>query len=148
MLYTPGKIIYFDPFYFKNGASARSKYFLVLKVIDNMTILASLPSSKYHLPSSLNIDHGCIEIPAGCINCYVFKSGQVITKCGFSFDLDTFLYGQWLDEYSLENLNDMYQVEGIEYKIIGELLDDELQKVIECFVASAVVKRKFRRLLT
>lgn len=61
--------------------------------------------------------------------------------------MDTFLYGQWLDEYDLENLKDKYQVEGIEYKIIGELLEDELQKVINCFTASAVVKRKFKRLL-
>lgn len=147
-MYTPGKIIYFDPFYFKNGASAKAKYFLVLKVIDGITILASLPSSKYHLPSNVNNGHGCIEIPAGCVNCYIFKGGQKITKCGFSFDLDTFLYGQWLDEYSLENLSNQYQVEGIEYKIIGELLDEELQKVIDCFATSAVVKRKFKRLLT
>lgn len=94
------------------------------------------------------IYHGCIEDADSCINCYVFKKGQVITGCGFSFDLDTFLYGQWLDEYNLNNLNDRYQIEGIEYRVIGELLADELRSVIDCFINSAVVKRKFKRWLT
>lgn len=147
-MYTPGKIIYFDPFYFKNGGSSKPKYFLVLKSIDQSAILASLPTSKHHLPSNLPINHGCISMPSSCINCYIFKSQVEITKCGWSFELDTYLYGQWLDEYSLEILNDIYQVEGIEYNIIGELKEDELQKVIYCFSNSNVVKRKFKKILS
>ena len=37
---------------------------------------------------------------------------------------------------------------GLEYKIVGELLDNELQEVINCFVNSAVVKRKYKNILS
>lgn len=41
-----GNIIYFTPFYFKNGKStAKPKYFIVLKAnVDNKGVLASLPT--------------------------------------------------------------------------------------------------------
>jgi len=146
-MYTPGNLIYFNPFYFKDGAASKSKYFLVLKVIDNQAVLATLPSSVDHLPRNLTINHGCIEIPEGCINCYIFKSNVNITKNNWAFQLDTFLYGQWIDDYDIELLKDIYPVEAIDYQIIGELTDTELQNVIKCFKNSASVKRKYKRLL-
>lgn len=147
-MYIAGNLIYFDPFYFKDGSTSKPKYFLVLKVYNDNAILASLPSSVDHLPRNIPINHGCIEIPEGCINCYVFKAKSSITKNNWSFDLDTFLYGQWIDDFSIELLNDIYPVEEIDYKIIGELTDQELQNVINCFSTSSSVKRKFKRLLT
>jgi hypothetical protein len=71
-LYTPGKIIYFDPFHFKDGGS-KPKYFLVLKAVDNDVILASLPSSQAHLPVTQTIQHGCLEIPDSCIKATFLK---------------------------------------------------------------------------
>lgn len=147
-MYTPGNLIYFNPFYFKDGAASKPKYFLVLKVVEDKAILASLPSSVDHLPININIDHGCIEIPEGNINCYVFKSNTPITKNNWSFKFDTFLYGQWIDDFSIELLEDIYPVEEIDYQVIGELTDDELKSVIECFATSTSVKRKYKRLLT
>jgi len=120
---------------------------LVLKVIDDSAILASLPSSQNHLPINQPITHGCLEIPDICINCYIFKANQSITKGGWSFALDTMLYGNWLDDYSLEILNASYSIEGVDYEIIGELTELELQKVISCFAFSSSVKRKYKRLL-
>jgi hypothetical protein len=147
-VYSAGKLIYFDPFYFKDGSTSKPKYFLVLKVVDSLVILVSLPSSVDHLPRMIDIDHGCIEIPEGCINCYVFKANVAITVHGWGFPLDTFLYGQWIDEYEIELLMDIYPLEGVDYKIIGELTPHELTDVIDCFSKSAAVKRKYRRLLS
>lgn len=50
-MFEEGNIIYFDPFYFKNGNTAKSKYFIVLKnVKDSNTILASLPTRRDSIP--------------------------------------------------------------------------------------------------
>lgn len=147
-MYIAGNIIYFDPFFFKNGDDAKPKYFLVLKNIGDTAILASLPSSKVHLPSSIHILHGCVNIPESCLSCYIFQKNVPITKNAWSFDLNTFLYGNWIDEFSISLLNDRYQIEDLEYTVIGQLTDDELEKVISCFKSSAVVKRKFRSMLS
>lgn len=146
-MYSPGKIIYFDPFFFKNGGS-KPKYFLVLKVVNDDVILASLPSSIPHLPSAQNITHGCLEIPESCINCYVFQANMTITKNGWSFQKNTFLHGQWLDDFAVSDLLSKYSIENVEYEIIGELTDDELSKVIGCFANSSSVKRKYKRILS
>jgi hypothetical protein len=147
-MYTAGNLIYFDPFYFKDGSASKRKYFLVLKVIDDNAVLASLPSSVDHLPRNINTVHGCLEIPEGCINCYIFKANTLITKNGWSFELDTFLYGNWIDDFSIKLLDYIYPVEEIDYKVIGELTDRELKNVIACFANSASVKRKYRRMLS
>lgn len=146
-MYSEGNILYFDPFYFKNGAESKPKYFLVLKRIGDHALLASLPSSKMHLPNFVAITHGCIDIPDSCISCYIFQEGVPITKCGWSFDLNTFLYGNWIDEYSISVLNSRYQIKDVEYTIIGQLTDSELNQVTNCFKNSPVVKRKYRALL-
>lgn len=53
----------------------------------------------------------------------------------------------WLDDFSLTILEANYSIEGVDYEIIGELTDDELQNVITCFKNSATVKRRYKRLL-
>jgi hypothetical protein len=146
-LYTPGKLIFFDPFYFKNGSASKPKYFLVLKIIDGTAILASLPTSKSHLPANQKIVHGCLEIPDSCINCYVFESNKAITKDGWAFGLDTFLHGVWIDDFSISELEASYVIENVDYEIIGELTDAELQNVIDCFRNSSSVKRRYKKLL-
>lgn len=144
-MYTEGKLIYFDPFHFKDGSSS-PKFFLVLKVYNGNAILASLPSSKFHLPQNQEIKHGCLEIKDACISCYIFMANSPVTKDGWSFELNTFLYGQWIDEFIIQDLSSKYSLEGIDYDIIGELRDDELKKIIDCFLNSNVVKRKYKRL--
>ena len=146
-MYIPGNIIYFDPFYFKSGDAAKPKYFLVLYNKDEKTVLVSLPSSKFHLPANISIPHGCINISSLCISCYVFKSGVEICQNGWYFQLDTYLYGNWIDEYDVSLLHETYAIEGIEYEIKGKLLDEELKKVLDCFKNSNTVKRKFIRML-
>jgi hypothetical protein len=70
------------------------------------------------------------------------------TKDGWSFDLDTFLYGNWLDDFTIENLQEPYAIEGVDYEMIGELTDDELKNIISCFANSSTVKRKYKRMLS
>ena len=146
-MYTAGKLIYFNPFYFKDGTDSKPKYFLVLKVVNNDVVIASLPSSKIHLPQAQPLVHGCLEIPDACINCYIFEANRPITKCGWSFDMNTLLYGNWLDDYNLSILQSNYTIEGVDYEIIGSLTDAELQNVLNCFINSSTVKRKYKRLL-
>jgi len=147
-MYTPGKIIFFDPFYFKNGAQSKPKYFLVLAKVGTTAVLASLPSSKDYVPRTIAVEHGCIEVPEGCVNCYVFKAGIKITDCGFSFPMDTFLYGQYLDDFEISLLESNYPLVGIDYDVVGELTAEELAAVIKCFGMSATVKRKYKKILT
>lgn len=147
-MYTPGKLIYFNPFYFKNGDPERRKYFLVLKLIDSKVVIASLPSSKIYLPSTVPFNHGCLEMPDSGINCYLFEANKVITKNGWSFDLNTILYGTHLDDYEISTLTQTYVIEGVDYEIVGELTDAELKKIIDCFTNSSLVKRKYRKLLS
>lgn len=148
IVYTPGKLIYFDPFHFKDGSHPKPKYFLVLKIIDSNVILASLPSSVNHLPVTQSLNHGCLEIPDACINCYIFEQGRPITTSGWSFPLPTFLYGNWIDEFEVSILETNYSIAGVDYEIVGELTIEELKGVINCFANSSTVKRKYRRILS
>lgn len=50
MMLSEGNIIYFSPFYFKNGNTSKNKYFLVLKYIENDIVIASLPTRKDSVP--------------------------------------------------------------------------------------------------
>ena len=62
-MFQEGHIIYFDPFYFKNGNTAKSKYFLILKCEENRNIIASLPTRKDSIPENETISDGCVELP-------------------------------------------------------------------------------------
>ena len=147
-MYTAGKLIYFDPFHFKDGSQPKPKYFLVLKVIGDNAVLASLPSSVNHLPRNQALNHGCLEIPEACINCYIFEAGRPITTTGWSFSFHTMLYGSWLDDYEISSLEKNYPIAGVDYEIVGELTNIELNSIIKCFANSSIVKRKYRRILS
>src|SRR5437879_709772 len=113
-MYHAGSLLYFPNFYFKNGAKTKPKYFLVIKEMEAELLLVSLPSSVDHLPRFIEQPHGCIEIPEGNICCYLFKSGVKIAENEWAFDLDTYLYGEHLDEYEISLLADIYPLEGID----------------------------------
>ncbi len=73
-------IIYFDPFYFKNGNTSKAKYFLVLKVGDNGNILATLPTSKNTIPHYEMIENGCLELPDINLNTYIISTQTEVTE--------------------------------------------------------------------
>lgn len=146
-MYEAGSILYYPDFQFKNGRPSKAKYFVVLKNLDEDVLLASLPSSVDHLPRFIEQPHGCLEITEGRICCYIFKGGRVITDGGWSFEFDTYLYGEWIDEYEVNLLSDLYPIENIDYEFKGRLTSSELAALTACFAASASVKRKYKRML-
>lgn len=145
-MYQEGNIVYFDPFYFKNGNTAKPKYFVILKYIGKLNLVASLPTRKDSIPLANTINHGCVELPHINLNCFVISKNQIVTDCGKSFDFQTHLYGHQLDEYNIELLNEVYPNEGSDYIIWGKMKDELFKELIECFKKSKSVKRKFKKL--
>jgi hypothetical protein len=146
-MYSPGVIIYFDPFYFKNGNPCKPKYFIVLSVSDGKSLVASLPTRVDHVPSYVESKHGCIDIPHANFNCYHFEMGKIVCDNGFSFPMPTYIYGYRLDEYEIGDLNAIYPIEGVDYSIEGTLTETDFKALILCFSSSRAVKMKFRRIL-
>lgn len=63
-MFEQGNLLYFEPFIFKNGAKPKNKYMVVLgKDIDRNMIIASLPTSKDHVPGDMEVKAGCLELP-------------------------------------------------------------------------------------
>lgn len=146
-MYTPGNILYFKPFVFPNGHTPKNKYFIVLQTIDSNVLIASLPTSQDHIPKMILKKHGCIDEPEYQVNCYCFQPGQIITKNNFAFPVETFVYGYQVDQFDKSKFDSMYVVAGVDYEIIGELIDNEYLSLINCIQNSASVSRKIRRWL-
>lgn len=143
----PGNIIYFDPFYFKNGNKAKPKYFLVLSANATDTVIASLPTSVDYVPSNIRQESGCLEIPTANFNCFILTNSIEVTLCGKSFNVKTFLYGHLLDIYSKESLYSLYPNDGIDYSVWGMMKEDLFSKVIDCFMSSDSVKMKYKKMI-
>lgn len=146
-MFEQGNIIYFDPFYFKNGNSPKPKFFVVLRFIHGKSVLASLPTIKDFVPTAHEHLQGCVELPESNLNCYVFAQNQIVTECGKSFALRTHLYGHLIDAYEVDLLNELYQNEGTDYEIFGKLKHEIFTELINCFKNSKSVKRKYKAIL-
>jgi len=146
-VFSEGTIIYFTPFYFKNGNTSKNKYFIVLKLVDDKIVLGSLPTRSNKIPSFINVSHGCVNDDASSVNCYVFGSEIKICDNGFSFGLSTFCYGNEVEDYEMSILEEVYCVEGVDYEVVGVLLKNEFDGLIQCIKQSKSVKRRIQRLL-
>jgi hypothetical protein len=146
-VFTQGQIFYFTPFYFKNGNTAKPKYFIVLKNIDDSIVIASLPTRSNKAPSLIDVTHGCINHEDRMFNCYAFEAGRTITINGFSFPIATYIYGNEVETYEVDMLSSVYQVENIDYEIMGTLTDAEFSDLYNCLKNSSSVKRGIRRIL-
>lgn len=140
-----GNIIYFDPFYFKNGNTAKPKYFLVLTHSENNTIIASLPTRKDTIPHDEVIVEGCVELPEINLNCFIIPPNIEVTDCGKRFVFRTHLYGHQLDDYQVDIINETYLNEGTDYEIWGKMKEEIFNRVLLCFRTSKSVKWKFRK---
>lgn len=146
-MFEEGAIIYFDPFYFKNGNPAKPKYFVILKNQAGKNILASLPTRTDSIPTKDEIDNGCIELPAINLNCFVISNTKEVTECGKFFDFKTHIYGHQIDVYEIEVLKEIYPLEHTDYEIWGRMKSELFISLIECLKNSKSVKRKFQRIL-
>lgn len=146
-MFEEGTIIYFDPFYFKNGNTAKPKYFVVLKNHADQNILASLPTRTDSIPQKEEIENGCIELPSINLNCFVISDAIVVTDCGKTFDFKTHIYGHQIDVYEIDSLKEIYPIEDTDYKIWGKMKADIFLSLIDCLKNSKSVKRKYQKLL-
>ena len=146
-MFKAGNIIYFTPFYFKNGNPAKPKYFVVLADTGNGAVLASLPTRKDSIPKANEVDRGCVEIPDINMNCYVIPPNQPVTRCNKCFDFPTHIYGYQLDTFKLSWLHDIYRIEGVDYEIFGQMQKHLFDDLINCLRTSRSVKKKFIRML-
>lgn len=141
-MYAEGQLLSFTPFVFKNGALPKKKFFIVLKNMDDRLVMASLPTSKDHLPSNVPLTSGCVNIPERAVNAFVFMPEDWITDC-FAFRKPTFVYGEQVDEYAqiyLDSMDSTIEDLGIIHRNVFENLKD-------CLKQSLLLKRKFRKLL-
>lgn len=146
-MFEEGTIIYFDPFYFKNGNTAKPKYFVVLKNQDQINVIASLPTRSDSIPTKNEIESGCLELPEIYLNCFVISATQEVTDCGKSFDFKTHIYGHQLDIYEVEFLKEIYPIENTDYEIWGKMRNDLFMELLNCLRNSRAVKRKFKKIL-
>lgn len=146
-MFEEGTIIYFDPFYFKNGNTAKPKYFVVLKNQAEQNILASLPTRTDSIPKKEEIDNGCIELPSINLNCFVISNEIEVTECGKMFDFKTHIYGHQIDAYEIKFLKEIYPLENTDYEIWGKMKEELFVLLIECLKNSKSVKRKYRKIL-
>lgn len=146
-MFKEGEIIYFNPFYFKNGNKAKEKYCLILKISDNQNIVASLPTRKDNIPTAHANETGCIELPESNLNCFVISAESQVTTNGNSFPFRTHLYGHEVDVYELDTMKEIYVIEGTDYVRWGHMLPELFNEVINCFKNSKSIKRGIKRLL-
>ena len=105
-MYKEGQLLKFSPFVFKNGNAPKPKWFVVLKHIDDEVMMASLPTSKDHIPSDAVVSDGCVDIPERQVNAFVFSPSTQVTET-FHFSVPTFVYGEGVDEYDQQYLDKM-----------------------------------------
>lgn len=150
-MFEEGNLLFFHPFLFKNGAKPQDKFFLVLKKIEGDILLACLPTSKDHVPSDLEVKHGCLNVPERMLNVFVFLSGEnVVAKddgTSFAFDKNTFIYGANLDIYPTKQFDLQERMAQTSIEKIGTLDKSLFKELIGCLSESKMVKNKFRRIL-
>jgi hypothetical protein len=135
---TEGTLLYCDPFVFKNGATPKPKYFIVLANTDSGVMLASLPTSKDHVPQDAEVVRGAVSIPERGVNAYVFEAGDQVTDC-FAFPRRTFVYGEQVDDYTEEDL----EVMGGSIQNLGVLKPELLAELRKCLKQAPNIKRKY-----
>jgi len=145
--FSEGSILYFSPFIFPDGGAPKPKYFLVLKHTTETLLLASLPTSKDSVPSLFKKAHGCIDDAGINFNCYYFDPHVVVCGNGFSFPVETYVYGFRVKEFNFEVFIQQENDGRTTITEKGILTDEEYKAVIQCLVASKSVKRAYRRLL-
>lgn len=150
-MFEEGNLLLFHPFVFKNGAAPKDKFFLVLENIDGELLLASLPTSKDHVPSDMEVKHGCLDFSERFVNVFVFISGEeiAIRKTGesFSFSKNTFVYGANLDIFNVSQLELQERLAQTNIELVGVLKPEVFTELRECLSNSKMVKNKYRRIL-
>lgn len=147
IMFEPGCLLYFNPFIFPDGGDPKPKFFVVLGEVEEMVLLASLPTSKDHIPSDVEVKSGCLEIPERMVNAYTFMANEEITDNGFFFDKNTFIYGQNIKTYnSVAFLGQVATGETVvEEK--GKLKSEIFTALKDCLKNSDAVRKRYKKYL-
>ena len=146
-MFEPGNLLYFNPFIFPDGGDPKPKFFVVLGEVDDTVLLASLPTSKDHIPSDVEVKSGCLEISERMVNAYIFMANDIVTDNGFFFEKNTFIYGQNIKTYnSVAFLGQITSgVTVIEEK--GKLKDEMFSALKNCLKNSDAVRKRYKQYL-
>lgn len=145
-MFSEGNLLYFQSFIFPDGGKPKNKYFLVINRCGNNTIVA-LPTSKDHLPSDAFLEKGIFEDKSRAISAYKFKAGESVCKEGFSFSVDTFLYGEALHEYDCNFFEQQMREGLIDITLCGQLLPEIYNDIREFIRNSCKVRIRFKRMI-
>lgn len=141
-MYQDGDLLKFSPFVFKSGDQPKTKYFIVLRHIDDKLLMACLPTSKDHIPADAMVVRGCVDIPERCVNAFVFNPADRVTP-SFSFPLPTFVYGEQVDEYEQKYLDEM----DSEVEYLGRIERSVFKDLKDCLKKAVLLRRKYRKYL-
>lgn len=150
-MFDEGDLLFFDPFKFEDGTS-KPKFFVVLKNENGLSLLASLPTSKDHIPADLDVHAGCYEFPERGVNVYVFLAGETVatdpvTGRDYHFSKNTFIYGATLNLFPVAPFLQQQLNHETTITTKGKLKQDLFNNLKECLKNSALVKNKFKRML-
>lgn len=146
-MFEPGNLLYFNPFIFPDGGEPKPKFFVVLGEMDETVLLASLPTSKDHIPSDVEVKSGCLEIPERMVNAFIFMENEVVTDNGFFFDKNTFVYGQNIKTYNTIAFAEQKIAGETDVSLKGKLKEDIFAALKECLKNSDAVRKRYKKIL-
>lgn len=146
-MFEPGNLLYFNPFIFPDGGDPKPKFFVVLGEVEETVLLASLPTSKDHIPSDVEVTSGCLEIPERMVNAYTFLANEVVTENGFFFEKNTFIYGQNIKTYNTIAFSEQEKAGETEIELKGRMKSDIFTALKDCLRNSDAVRKKFKKYL-
>lgn len=147
IMFEPGNLLYFNPFIFPDGGDPKPKFFVVLGEVEETVLLASLPTSKDHIPSDVEVTSGCLEIPERMVNAYTFLANEVVTENGFFFEKNTFIYGQNIKTYNTIAFSEQEKAGETEIELKGRMKSDIFTALKDCLRNSDAVRKKFKKYL-
>lgn len=138
------KLLYLKGFYYTADGRPQHKYCLILKMNQDDMLLVNLPSSQHHFPfPEQNTKAGCIQLEDAGMNIYCFLQGMVCTDLNHAFEMDTFLYGHWVQDWDLT----AYQATAGSGSITdcGVVDDATYIAILQCLSNSGDTKRLYKR---
>lgn len=147
IMFEPGNLLYFNPFIFPDGGDPKPKFFVVLGEVDETVLLASLPTSKDHIPSDVEVTSGCLDIPERMVNAFTFLANEVVTDNGFFFEKNTFIYGQNIKTYNTIAFSEQEKAGETEIELKGKLKADLFTALKDCLRNSDAVRKRFKQYL-
>lgn len=145
IMFEPGNLLYFNPFIFPDGGDPKPKFFVVLGEVDETILLASLPTSKDHIPSDVEIKSGCLEIAERMVNAYIFQANEIVTDNGFFFENNTFIYGQNIKTYNTVSFLNQKVSGKMEIEEKGKIKDEIFTALKDCLKNSDAVRKRFKK---